>query len=329
MARRYSTKERLSINNRKNNYTTFALFAVCLLGMRPPFVFAAPCCSANAAAPSLISGDDAVQVTLLASHQRIVGDVTPDGVSIFRAANHNEVTENFRLEGAWLVGDRWQVGAEVPLVRRSLSQPGIDNAATRLGDIRLDVAYEVLPEWSYSVWNPKGYVFLQAIVPTGRSIYDSQQTGAVDASGQGFYTLAVGGLFLKRWGNWDVYLLPEVHHAWGRGFESALTQEHVSIEGGWGASAALGVGVSPGGEDLRVGLRIQPTYASAKNVFSSSGTSQTATQLNWETALELAYLLADQWSVSASYFDQTLLGPAQGTTLARGVTVSLQCRWPR
>lgn len=293
------------------------------------FLIAAPCCSANAAAPSLISGDDDMQLTVMMSHSRIVGDVSPSGVSVFRASNHDELTQNLRVDAVTLVADRWQVGAQLPLVHRSLSLPGTDSAATRLGDVRLNAAYEILPEWSYSQWEPKGYVFLQTILPTGRSIYDSRETGAVDAVGQGFVTLAVGGLFLKRWGNFDVYLLPEIHHGFNRSFDSALTGERVSVEPSWGTSAALGAGFSPAGGDLRIGLRLQPTYAAKKRVLSSTGESFTAARLNWETAMELAYLLADEWSLGASYFDQTLMGPAQGTTLARGVTVSVQRRWPR
>lgn len=286
---------------------------------------AAPCCSANAAAPSLISGDDKAQVTLGSSFGKVIGDTTGDGTSIFRAENDNESSQSFRLDAATLLSDRWQIGASIPLIRRGIVRPGIDATSTRLGDVRLNAAYEVLPEWSYSSW-PKGYVFTQLILPTGRSIYDAQSGGAVDATGQGFVTSALGALFLKRFGNWDSFFLPEIHYSFGRTF---TTSESINVGGSFGGSVALGIGVSPMSGNLRVGMRIQPTYGGSKKVASSSGESLTAYQLAWDTALELAYLIEENISVSAAYTDQTLLGPANGTTLSRSVSLALQYRVPR
>jgi hypothetical protein len=255
--------------------------------------------------------------------------VSPEGVSVFRASNHDEITQMLRVEGAVLLADRWQAGAGIPYIRRSVARPGTDAEASAIGDVRLNLAYEVLPEWSYSVWQPQGFVFLQAILPTGRSIYESKQSGAVDAIGQGFYTAALGAVFFKNWGNWDAYAIPEFHYSLNRSFDDLQTGDAVNVFPRWGASVAMGTGVSPGGGRVRVGLRIQPVYAARKRVVSNSGESFTSAQLSWETGLELGYVLADQWSLSAAYFDQTLLGPASGTTLARGVSVSLQHRWPR
>lgn len=288
-------------------------------------ISAAPCCSANAAAPSLISGDDKAQITLGSSFGKVIGDTTRDGTSIFRAENDNETSQSFRLDAASLISDRWQIGASIPLIRRGIVRPGIDANSTRLGDLRLSAGYEVLPEWSYSNW-PKGYIFTQLILPTGRSIYDAESGGAVDATGQGFVMTALGALLLKRFGNWDSYFMPEIHYSFGRTF---TTSESITVGGSLGGSAALGIGISPMNGNLRIGLRIQPTYGGSKKVLSSSGKSLTAYQLAWDTALELAYLIEEKISLSAAYTDQTLLGPANGTTLSRSVSLALQYRMPR
>jgi hypothetical protein len=292
-------------------------------------VAAAPCCSVNAAAPSVISGDDQAQLTVSAAQGQIIGDVPAVGLPVFRASDNRELTQTLRLDGALLLSDRWQAGASVPLVRHQITSPDLDNAITSLGDIRLTAAYEALPEWTYSSWAPKGLVFAQLILPTGQSIYEADVPGLVDATGQGFYTLAVGALFLKTWDVWDAFAMPEVHYSLGRTFSNSALGDTIAVGPGWGGSLALGVGLSPWHGDLRIGLRVQPAYGGAKTVTSSTGETLQANQLAWDAGLEASYLVADDWSISASYTDQTLLGPAVNTALSRTFSLAIQHRWQR
>lgn len=290
---------------------------------------AAPCCSANAAAPALISGDDQAQVSLIGGNTSIIGDAPVEGTPIFRSSNNNETLQTVNLDGAILVGDRWQLGAGASLIRRSFSQPGFNNAATAFGDIRMDAAYEALPEWSFSTWIPKGYVFMQLIIPTGKSIYETVLPGGVDAVGRGFFTLAAGSLFLKRWSSLDAYVMPEMHYAFTRTFTDPTTGGPFTISPGLGASFALGLGYSPGGGNFRIGARVQPMWGDRKTVNTAQGERLTAYQLSWDAALELGYLIATDWSLTASYTDQTLLGPAVNSTLGRTFSVAVQHRWER
>ncbi len=292
-------------------------------------LYSAPCCSVNAAAPSVISGDDSAQLTFSAGQSQIIGDVPAVGLPVFRDDNNREITQTLRLDGAILLSDRWQVGASVPLVRHELTTPDLNNAITSLGDIRFTAAYEILPEWSYSAWVPKGLLFTQLILPTGQSIYEADVPGLVDATGQGFYTLAVGALFLKTWSVWDAFAIPEIHYSLGRTFNNSQLGDTIAVGPGWGGSLALGLGLSPWHGNFRIGLRVEPEYGSAKTVTSSSGATLQSNQLAWDTGLEASYLVSEDWSISASYTDQTLLGPAINTALSRTLAISVQHRWQR
>jgi hypothetical protein len=64
-------------------------------------------------------------------------------------------------------------------------------------------------------------------------------------------------------------------------------------------------------------------------VTSSTGETLQANQLAWDAGLEASYLVADDWSISASYTDQTLLGPAVNTALSRTFSLAIQHRWQR
>lgn len=250
-----------------------------------------------------------------------------EGIPVFRSSKDSEVSRTFRVEGAALLDDRLQLGASVPLVERSVFRSGTDSAATDIGDVRLNFAYESMPEWTYSAWKPKGYTFLQLVLPTGRSIHESALPGAADATGRGYFTAAVGSLFVKRWSRWDAFAIPEVHYSFARQFTPPGGAEPYQVIPGWGGSLALGLGWNA--DAIRAGFRIQPVYEQPRSILATSSSSRTSYQLTWDTGLDLSYLLNESWTVSCAYSDQTILGPAVNTTLSRTFSLSLLHRWLR
>lgn len=284
---------------------------------------AAPCCAGNAAAPAIISGDEQAQLSVLVSHSSVIGEVEGEGEPVFWNGDQHVVTQTVRVDGAILLSDRWQLGAMIPMVQQDVQSSGVGNTGTALGDIRLNAAYEALPEWSYSSWKPRGYVFAQLIVPTGNSVYDSTDLGMVDAAGNGFYTVALGSLLVKRWSSWDASFVPEVHY----GFRRRFSEEGITVNPGVGASALLGGGWSRGA--FRVGARVQPQYSAPKQTTTDAGQSMSIYQFAWNAGVDLTYMASDEWSITGSYTDQTLVGPAVNTQLSRTFALMLQRRWDR
>lgn len=305
-----------------------ALLAITLSA--PRLAQGAACCAGSSAAPALISGDDWVQLSATVSRSQVIGDAPAQGLPVFRSQGNAEITQIYRLDGAWMFADRWQTGASIPLIHHSNERARA--SSTGLGDLRFNLGYEILPEWEYSTWKPKGILFLQATFPTGQSVYDTGSISATDAVGSGFYTFSLGSLWIKRWSSWDAFALPELHYGLPRTFQAADT-ERTRVSPGFGASLALGGGWSPGGGAFRLGLRIQPVFNQAKSIQISGDGADAATrtsrQLAWESGLDATYVWSDQLSLGASYVDQTLLGPAINSTLSRSFALSLQRRWPR
>lgn len=301
-----------------------ALKALLTAGLWAPTTYGAACCSSNAAAPALISGDDRAQLSLSLGASAVVGDAPSVGTAIFRADGDSERLQSLRLDGAILLSDRWQAGISLPFLRHAYSRPGNNTNATALGDVRATLAYEMLPERAYRPWVPKGFVFAQMVFPNAASVYEAENPGDSAGFGRGFYTAALGALFVKQWPRFDAYFLPEAHYSFARTFRELQT-----VRPGFGGSFALGVGYSPGGGNLRFGLRVQPAYNQSMQVSAPAVTTQTSYQLAWDTAAEASYLVADNWSLTASYTDQTLLGPAVNVSLSRGFLVGLQHRWER
>lgn len=296
-------------------------------GLATP-ALAAPCCGGNSAAPAIIAGDDQAQMTASLTRGSVIGDAPGEGLPVFRADDDSETSWTYRVDGAVLLSDRFQAGASLPVASRAIRKGESSASSTRIGDVRLNLAYEALPEWSYSAWKPRGFAFAQLTLPTGTSIHDSRERFAVDATGRGFYSVAAGALLQKRWSSWDAYVIPEAHYSFERSFgERGFGSSEIAP--GWGGSVAVGAGIAPVSDQLRFGIRVQPVFNQAMSIRNETGGSRSTGQRSVDASLELTYLAADSWSVFATYTDQTLIGPAVNSTLSRTVSMAVQHRWER
>ena len=298
-----------------------------IFGLESDRAWGAPCCARSAAAPFLILTDDEAQLGFGVSGVDAVADVT-DKV-YFRAPNTTDFTSQFRAEGAILLSDRWQMGASLALVGRSVLPNSNPNFTLGLGDTRLSFGYEILPAWSYSVWKPQGFIFAVVTLPTGRSKYEKwDRYSDPDVTGLGFYSAALGGIFIKRWNSIDAFVIGEFHYSFPRTFTNGFVSE--AVIPGFGASTGFGAGWSPSGGALRVGLRVQPRMDQlprSQGVLVSQNPSGWIT--NCDTGVDLSYMLGNSETIMVSYTDQTLLGHAMNGNLNRVLALNFQHRWER
>ncbi|MGE0615053.1 MAG: serine protease spb1 [Bacteriovoracia bacterium] len=287
---------------------------------------AAPCCGGSASLPTLITGDDQAQLSFSVSRASVIGDAPAAGLPVFRSSRDAETTETLKLDGAWMLSERWQAGASLPVLWRARETTTSSARSQGLGDVSVSAAYEFLPERTYSVWRPRGFFFLQSTLPTSPSIHDAVAPYLVDARGRGFFSVAGGAAFVKVLGNWDLLLTAELHRAFARTFQDA-DGSITRFFPGWGGSALLGAGWSPGGGAFRLGLSFAPVFEGA--ITSEGGVNTTSSsQLVWNSSAQFAYAFDEAWATNVAYTDQTLLGPARNVSLSRTVIFSLQKRWP-
>jgi hypothetical protein len=292
---------------------------------------AAPCCGGSSTAPTILTGDDRAQFSASLAQSQIIGDVPAGGLPIFRADGDTEQAQTLRVEGAYLLSDRWQIGASVPYTRRSRSTPDLSSSSNGFGDLGLSGAYEILPEWEYSVWKPRGFVFVQTLIPTGGSIYESSfdatDPWGLDARGRGFYALGAGGVLLKSWGDWDVSLVGEVHRSFARTFSTS--DGDLNLRPGWGGTASLAGGYSLTRIPVRFGVALSPAYEGSISASGVDGDSVSDSQLVWNASAQVGWMFGHDATLSAVYTDQTLLGPASNVSLSRTLALYFQKRWER
>lgn len=301
-------------------------FALILTGWPTNFSFAASCCGGGANFPVLITGDFKSQVNSSLSYSSVIGDVDKGGTSTFRHADNNETTQTVKVDGSYLLSDYWQTGISIPIVKREKRVYGSHSESSGLGDVSAQLSFEFLPELRYSTWKPRGFTFLNLTLPTAPSIYDFNDPLGADARGRGFYTIDLGVSFLKTRGAWDFTGSFSIFQPLNKRF-SSRTGESGMIYSTPGVSVLLGAGYTPRvTSPWRFGLSLSPRYEGRK-VIETSTSSASEAQMVWDTGSSVSYLYEKELAFSAQYLDQTLLGPAQNTTLSRTISVNVQKRF--
>ncbi len=256
----------------------------------------------------------------------IIGDAPATGLPVFRAADDDESLSVLNVSGAYRIFDRGQIGASIPIVSRAIDTPEIYTTASGPGDVLFDFAYEVMPDYTYSRFRPKGFAFLQVTLPTGPSTYDSIEPFQIDSRGRGFTTIGAGMVFVKAISDFDFILTFEAHRSLPR---SVVTEAGANLEvvPSFGGTALVGAGWSPGGGSFRFGASLSPVFEGSMET-TGDIRSVSEPQLAWNTSIQAGYMLSDEWSLGLAYTDQTLMGPAQNVSLSRSVALSVQHRWP-
>lgn len=287
----------------------------------PKLVLSSPCCGAGFTVPSIITTEDKAQLSMSYTRSRIHADVFTSGEWRERAKNSN--IEIYKLEGALIFSDRYQVGASVPFQKNHQSG-NLGGDSQGLGDISLQLGYEYLPDWDYNPYRPKGIGYLSLILPTGKSIYESREGNGFDSRGRGFWGVGVGTVLIKKWGMWDLNTNFEVHHSF------AKKVNHPPIEGkvkpGVGGSAALGGGLN--WKNIRLGGLINWVYEEAIDV-EGKVNSEGAPRRYASGSVLLSYMFPDNQSVVISYSDETIFGSPFNTSLSKSITAFYQKRWER
>ncbi|MBU6154333.1 MAG: hypothetical protein KGP28_08540 [Bdellovibrionales bacterium] len=292
---------------------------------------AAPCCAGGSAVPALITGDESELYQAGMSYGTVIGDApgADGGIPVFRdglsiAEDRGILTLN---HARILDGDRLQAGISIPIQFNQLSQGGRAEDSVQIGDVSVVLGFETIPEWEYSVWKPRVFSFLQAGIPTGRSIHESQSFFASDVSGLGQFQLSFGSIALKRWSKWDLNLLARGGSVMGRSFVNA-SGGGVILGSSFLGTGSLGAGFSPS-ERVRLGGAISVDYQSPVEVLDSNIYSITSERLVWNSNVSLMFMIGADDSLVLGYQDQTWFGPAYNTSLSRSGYLSFVHRVER
>ena len=302
---------------------SFKLVFVLFLTAFTKTLFAASCCGGGASLPQLITGDYRAQLALVGANSAVTHYANEDSLISERDVTNQEVSESLTLSATYLLSPYWQMGLRLPYKVNTHKTLAANENSSGIGDFHLQTAYEFLPEYSFSLWRPKGYVFIDETLPSSSSSYDAEKPLHTDSFGSGFYTTSVGVSFVKAIFNYDFLFMTEYHKAFNREFNKP--GERLSVEPGDGHTMLFGAGYSPKGGDLRLGGSLLYSKQNASKVTSSLSpltSSGSQPRHYWETGLSVSYLFKN-YSLTASYLDQSFLANASNSLLTKSLSISV------
>ena len=285
--------------------------------------FAASCCGGSLASPALILGDEQSTFTATLAQREILEDVDTDG--FWRKNQNHEHIQNLKFDFATLFADRWQAGVSVPMIRKSKLYNSEENSKTGPGDVVLTLGYETLPEWEYSEWKPRGYLFTTLTAPTGKNLYETQGD-TLDVRGRGFWALGLGAAFIKRWGLIDSVAQAEVHRSLPKTVNDPGGAGQLRLTPGFGSSWLIGSGYSV--KEFRLGMELSGRTEQATQV-SGAKTSPGSIERDVTVSATVGYLFSDNLAGRFSFSEQRLLGSPLNTSLGQMISLSIQNRWAR
>ncbi len=280
----------------------------------------AACCGGGFALPSLITGDDKAQLTTSYSYSKIDTDVFTNG--IWQKRFSNDTTTIYKIEAAHIFADSFQAGFTLPIQTRN-REGAQGGTSSGLGDISAQLGYEFLPDWNYNPYRPHGVSFISLTLPTGKSIYESDNAG-LDSRGRGFFALGLGATLTKTWTNIDANLNSEFHHSFSKVVSNSQNFGNITPGSGYSISTGTGYNI----DNFRLGGSVAWFYEDGIDV-DGLNPSTGAAQRYASASLSTNYLFKDNWAGTLSYTDQTLLGDPSNATLTKSVQISLQKRWLR
>lgn len=302
----------------KKSFTSISKF-FCLLLLTPSSLWAAACCGGGSSSATLITGDYQSQLSLATSYSNVEGMQT-NGQAIFWEDGHHQRTLTYKLTGATMIGERAQIGASTEYLKKDYSfSSGASESSSTLGDVTLQLGYELLTESYYTSLLPRILIGLAHSLPTGTGLEESTKPGLSDVSGLGRHQTSLTVIMLKRRPGAMFSLKLEAHERWER------TQSNKTKVG---SSSGLGFELSatriPPKLIWSYGASFSTRFNEGHQVTRASGTSyRSAYERVSEVALFSALALPKDWEVALRYVDQTLIGPAKNSSLSRTATLAL------
>jgi hypothetical protein len=169
------------------------------------------------------------------------------------------------------------------------------------------------------------------VFPTASTWVHAGSSRSVGVEGRGLFTPVLGHLFVKSWNNFDTSFLVQIYHA------IPGDKDGIETSPGFGGSAALAAGYTLDSApflpeslgSFRFGVSLAPAYEQAAEQRRGDLRATIGEKLVWNLGASISWIPDDFWVGVLNISDQTLMGPARNTDLARSISLLFTRRWPR
>jgi len=293
-----------------NKYLIFFLFALFF-----PFkLHASSCCGGGSSSSLILLDDDLSSISLGMNFRNDLGQTDGEGWASFNEEGIVDKQSSLNIQWQRLLNESIQIAFKSGLSEKTIFKQKRYEKKSGLSETELQTTYEFLPEYNYSLYKPRGFVFLKASIPGSPSLYDSKSNIFSDVRGTGLYSLSSGAFFIKRFSTISLKSAIEWQHIFGRTFQTKAFKLHDYNKFNFPMSMGFSLDPMP----FTIGAGLTWNYQSAKK-FTGSINNQSQSEYFWETSAFINWVISREKSLGLSYSDSTLVGKNISSPLYRTI----------
>ncbi|EPZ51711.1 hypothetical protein M902_1950 [Bacteriovorax sp. BAL6_X] len=270
---------------------------------------ASSCCGGGANIPNIILGDHQWEAKINYANSAVTSEAGVDG-KIHNINSKNEVTETIAFKGSYLIDSYFQIAFDIPVKKRTVESSIKETSTTEMVDPSFQFTWEFLPELTYNLLKPRGFLFFKQLIPNGNSIYSYDDPLLSDSLSRGVYESTLGLALFKVVYDYDYSVTLEGHYGFKR------TIDNKEVEPGFGYSSSLGLGYNPSAT-MRFGTSLTYWQDSAVKIDGNEGENKYYLSTNFN----YSYMFTRS-SLVLNYSDETILNVAKNTNLAKAISLT-------
>ena len=282
--------------------------------------FAGSCCGGGSFSAQIMIGDtDSVWRTSY-SNQTILADTTRSGKIEYRPESELESIKILNLSYSKKISDLSQWGVSTPIIEKTRMISNEWESLSGLGDLKFNMAYEFLPEYSRSAFISQGFIFFEIAIPTAPSIYTTKRTDALDTRGTGHYLYSMGSVLKKRQRYGQSLLTIALTYRPSQTFkDSFFSEDDITTQSSLDNQVSFNQDIDLT-KNTSTSLAVSRVYTRNKITSLFANTNQDS--LTHPVSIGINYMQND-YSFSLTYTDEMIIPSGYGHTLGRTIALGL------
>ncbi len=276
---------------------------------------ASSCCGGGSSSSLIITGDNIEEWNLGMSYRNDLGQTDNLGWASFHNDGITDHQSALNFQYQRQIIEQFQLAAKSSLIQKTIEKQNRKEVKNGLGDLELQASFEFLPEFTYSAYKPRGFVYSKLSIPNSRSLYDSKSAIYSDVRGSGLYSISIGSFFLKRFASTTLKAGLEAQHLFGRSFDQSHLNDYNKI--------ILPLGITYSFDPMPISLGFNSTwnYQTKKQLTGEINTTSSK-EYFWELGTFINWTVNREETWGITYSDSTLVGKNINSPLYRSFSLN-------
>ena len=297
------------------NRALITLTSLALLFLYQGPSFGAACCGGSSTAPLIMAKEMKSTVIFSLTKDSLTNSASNDGVTSSRSKELNSITDQLNVGAIYSLSPYLQLAGSFTYLSQYALTKATQESSSGLKDATIQLNYEFLPEYFYSTWKPRGFIFSSFTTPIGKSIYDSKKPFQTDAISNGQYSLNSGLYFIKNWSQWDANFLVSLSHVFSKDFQA--NGQAIQVRDYQKFISNIEIGFTPENSNLRVGTLFNFSYQGEKKISNSPALNE-----SYHLGLGINGIYQfSKFNIGINYLDQSFFNFAKNKELSQTIGV--------